>query len=260
MSIKDNFDLKKKIIILTGANGFLAKNFINEILKYNGKLILIDKDKLHVKKNKNLFFFKCDLSNESKVKKVFKSIKTKIGVPDILINNAAMNPSIKNIKKNDFSLENFSKNYWEKDIAHSLTTAFLCTKYFGKIQSSKKRCILNISSDLGLIAPNQEIYKNKKNSFYKPVSYSVVKHGIIGLTKYTSTFWCKKNIRCNAVAFGGVYKNQNKNFVNKLSKLIPIGRMAQQDEYNSTLIYLISDASSYMNGAVLVVDGGRTAW
>ena len=260
MTNKDNFDLKKKIVILTGANGFLAKNFINEILKYNGRIVLIDKDKMKIPKNKNLFFFKSDLSNESKVRKVFKLIKTKIGVPDILINNAAMNPSVKEIKKNDFSLENFSKSYWEKDIAHSLTSAFLCTKYFGKIESNKKRCILNISSDLGLIAPNQEIYKNKKKSFFKPVSYSVVKHGMIGLTKYTSTFWNKKNIRCNAVAFGGVYKNQDKNFVKKLSKLIPIGRMAKPEEYNSTLIYLISDASSYMNGSVLVIDGGRSVW
>ena len=172
-----------------------------------------------------------------------------------------MNPTPKEIKKQDFSLENFSKIYWDKDINSSLTSAFLCTKYFGKINSKKKRCIINISSDLGLIAPNQSIYQNKfKKNFFKPVSYSVVKHGIIGLTKYTSTFWAKNNIRCNAVAFGGVYTNQNKSFVNKLKKLIPLGRMAKVNEYNSTIIYLISDASSYMNGTVLIVDGGRTAW
>ena len=80
------------------------------------------------------------------------------------------------------------------------------------------------------------------------------------MTKYTSTFWAKNNIRCNAVAFGGVYTNQEKSFVKKLNKLIPLGRMAKVNEYNSTIIYLISDASSYMNGSVLVVDGGRTAW
>ena len=257
----NEFNLKNKIIILTGSEGLLAQNFIQSILKFNGKLILIDKKKRFKRSNKNLTFYKCDLTSELNVKKTFLKIAKKFGSPDVLINNAALNPTPKEIKKHDFSLENFSKIYWDKDINSSLTSAFLCTKYFGKIHSKKKRCIINISSDLGLIAPNQSIYQNKfKKIFFKPVSYSVVKHGIIGLTKYTSTFWAKNNIRCNAVAFGGVYTNQNKSFVNKLKKLIPLGRMAKVNEYNSTIIYLISDASSYMNGTVLVVDGGRTAW
>tara|TARA_Y100000294_G_scaffold176952_1_gene200837 strand:+ start:3199 stop:3978 length:780 start_codon:yes stop_codon:yes gene_type:complete len=258
--INNNFDLKNKTIILTGSEGFLAKNFIGEILNHNGKLILLDKKSKKKYYNKNISFFKCDLSSEKSVRKVFLKIKKNFNVPDILINNAALNPSVNEIKKNDFSLENFSFKYWEKDLKNSLTSAFLCTKYFGKFKSNKKRCILNISSDLGLVAPNQNIYKNKKKSNFKPVSYSVSKHGIIGLTKYTSTFWNKNNIRCNAVAFGGVYRNQNNTFVKKISKLIPLGRMAKHNEYNATIIYLISDASSYMNGAVLTVDGGRTAW
>lgn len=256
----NNFDLKHKIILLTGSSGLLAKNFILEILKFNGKIILLDKKKSKLAKNKNLFFLKCDLSSEAEVKKTFRHIEKKIGIPDVLINNAALNPQTREINNNDFSLENFQKSYWDKDIKNSLTTAFLCTKYFGKYNSKKKRVILNISSDLGVIAPNQSIYKNKKKENFKPVSYSVIKHGIIGLTKYTSTFWNEKNIRCNAVAFGGVYNKQKKAFVKKISKLIPMGRMAHENEYNSTIIYLISDASSYMNGAVVVVDGGRTAW
>ncbi len=257
----NEFNLKNKIIILTGSEGLLAQNFIQSILKFDGKIILIDKKKRFKRSNKKLFFYKCNLTSEVNVKKTFLKIFKKFGAPDVLINNAALNPTPKEIKKHDFSLENFSKKYWDEDINSSLTSAFLCTKYFGKIQSNKNRCIINISSDLGLIAPNQTIYQNKyTKKFFKPVSYSVVKHGIIGLTKYTSTFWAKNNIRCNAVAFGGVYTNQEKSFVKKLNKLIPLGRMAKVNEYNSTIIYLISDASSYMNGSVLVVDGGRTAW
>ena len=258
--ISNDFDLKNKTIILTGSEGFLAKNFIKTILRYNGKLILLDKKNKKKYINKNVKFYKCDLTSEKSVKKVFLRIKREFNTPDVLINNAALNPSTNEIKKNDFRLENFSMNYWSKDLSNSLTSAFLCTKYFGKFISNKQRCIINISSDLGLIAPNQNIYKRKKEINFKPVSYSVVKHGIIGLTKYTSTFWNKNNIRCNAVAFGVVYRNQNKFFVKKISNLIPLGRMAQENEYNATIIYLISDASSYMNGTVLTIDGGRTAW
>ena len=122
----------------------------------------------------------------------------------------------------------------------------------------KKGVIINVSSDLGIIAPDQRIYK--KSGFVKPVTYSVVKHGIIGLTKYTATFWNKKNIRCNALAFGGVYNNQDSLFLSKIKKLIPMNRMAHKNEYNSAIIFLISDASSYMNGSVTTIDGGRTAW
>ena len=155
--MKNNFDLRNKLILLTGSSGLLAKNFILEILNFNGKIILLDKKKPKMKKNKNLIFFKCDLSSELEVKRTFNYIEKKIGIPDILINNAALNPQTNEMKKNDFSLENFEKSYWDKDIKNSLTTAFLCTKYFGKFNSTKKRVILNISSDLGVIAPNQII-------------------------------------------------------------------------------------------------------
>ena len=144
-----------------------------------------------------------------------------------------------------------------------LTGALICTKIFGtEMSQNKSGVIINIASDLGIIAPNQTIYKidNKNQQNVKPVSYSVVKHGLIGLTRYTSTYWAKDGIRCNALAPGGVYTNQSSVFVNQLKKLIPLNRMAHVDEYQATLIYLCSDASSYMNGAVISVDGGRTAW
>ena len=116
--------------------------------------------------------------------------------------------------------------------------------------------ILNIASDLGIIAPNQDLYS--KNKFTKPVTYSVVKHGIIGLTKYTASYWAKKKIRCNAIAPGGMFNNQNKNFLNKINKIIPLGRMAKKKEYDDLILFLCSQASSYMTGSVVVADGGRT--
>ena len=120
----------------------------------------------------------------------------------------------------------------------------------------KKGTIINVSSDLGIIAPDQRIYK--KSSFVKPVTYSVVKHGIIGLTKYTASYWGKKNIRCNAIAPGGIYNKQDSSFVKNINKLIPLGRMAKKNEYNGLILFLCSDLSSYMTGSIIVADGGRT--
>ena len=139
----------------------------------------------------------------------------------------------------------------------SLKGSFLCTKVFGSYMSKfKKGSIINVSSDLGIIAPDQRIYG--KSGFIKPVTYSVVKHGIIGLTKYTASYWGKKNIRCNAIAPGGMFNNQNKSFVKKINNLIPLGRMAKNKEYNGLILFLCSELSSYITGSVIVADGGRT--
>jgi NAD(P)-dependent dehydrogenase (short-subunit alcohol dehydrogenase family) len=128
----------------------------------------------------------------------------------------------------------------------------------------KKGVILNIASDLGVIAPDQRIYRQDNVDAalqnVKPVTYSVIKHGIIGLTKYLATYWAEDGVRCNAFAPGGVYNNHPEGFLKKLTNLIPLGRMADIDEYKSAILFLCSDASSYMTGSVLNMDGGRTAW
>ena len=159
--------------------------------------------------------------------------------------------------KEKFELENFSAKVWKEDLNVGLTGSYLSTKIFGTYMAEKKSgVILNISSDLGIIAPNQGIYK--KTNFVKPVSYSVVKHGIIGLTKYTASYWAKKNVRCNAIAPGGIYNKQNANFLKNIKKIIPIGRMAKKNEYNDLILFLCSKSSSYITGSVIVSDGGRT--
>ena len=185
---------------------------------------------------------------------------------NILINNAAVDYKLdkdhkKIIKKT--RLETFDLNIWKKDINVGLTGALICTKIFGQ-QMVKQGggVILNIASDLSFISPDHRLYNKSdddlKRKVVKPISYSVVKHGVVGLTKYTANYWARRNIRCNAIAPGGIDNNQPVKFKNKIAKLIPMGRMAGRNEYESSILYLISDASSYMNGAVLVVDGGRT--
>ena len=252
---KISFNLKNKNIVITGGNGFLGSQITNALLNEKANIYIIDIKK--PKKRTSAKYFESDITNEQDLKKILKFFKLKKIKIDVLINNAAIDYSPLKSKKNNFKLEAFPNNLWDKDISVSLKGSYLCTKVFGSYMSKfKKGSIINVSSDLGIIAPDQRIYKN--SGFVKPVTYSVVKHGIIGLTKYTASYWGKKNIRCNAIAPGGIYNNQDSSFVKKINQLIPLGRMAKKNEYNGLILFLCSDLSSYMTGSVVVADGGRT--
>ena len=211
----------------------------------------------------NTQYFYCDITDESQIVTVRDSLLNKYGKIDILINNAAIDPKVKKQEgKNLSRLENFSLDQWNIELAVGLTGAMLCSKIFGyEMSKNESGVILNISSDLGLIAPDQRIYKKEKlldnEQPVKPVTYSIIKHGLIGLTKYLATYW-PGIVRCNALCPGGVYSGQTDHFVQNLSNLIPHNRMAKEDEYKAAIVFLLSDASSYMTGANLVIDGGRT--
>ena len=252
---KISLNLEDKNIIITGGNGFLGTQITNALLNEEANVYIIDIKK--PKKKTSAKYFKSDITNEQDLKKILKFFELNKIKVDVLINNAAIDYSPLKSKKNNFKLEAFPNNLWDKDISVSLKGSYLCTKVFGSYMSKfKKGSIINVSSDLGIIAPDQRIYKNI--GFVKPITYSVVKHGIIGLTKYTASYWGKKNIRCNAIAPGGIYNNQNSSFVKKINQLIPLGRMAKKNEYNGLILFLCSDLSSYITGSIVVADGGRT--
>ena len=255
-------DLKSKKIIISGGAGLIGSHFAELIIKNNGIPICLDisKTKLNNLKNKlkkfnkEFYTIEIDLTNEIKIINFTKKILKKYRKIDCLINNIASNKSF-NSKRSKF--ESFLVEDWEMDIKLGLTSNFLLTKHIIKhMCQNKSGNIINISSDLGIIAPNQSIYGNKK----KPVTYSVVKHGIIGFSKYLATYYAQFGIRSNALCPGGVNNNHNKEFVKKLTKLIPMGRMANKNDYDGIILYLISDYSKYMTGSVISVDGGRTSW
>ncbi len=270
------FLLDKKNIVITGSSGLLGDVYANVVLRYGGNPILIDsnkksldiqKKKIANKYKKNVMALNIDITNEDDIKKSIPKILKKFRKIDALINNAANNPKVEKNNKLNFSrLENFDLKDWENDIDVGLKGSFLCAKYYGAQISKNKNggTIINISSDLGLIAPDQRLYE-KKNLTHdlqpvKPVTYSVVKSGIIGLTRYLATYWSNKNVRCNAICPGGVENQQSKLFLNRVANLIPLKRLAKKDEYQGIIIFLLSDSASYLNGAIIPIDGGRSVW
>ena len=256
-------DLKDGIVIITGGSGLLGQQYCKAIEEINGLPVCLD-----IKKPEKGIWCECDITEEDQIIEALGELKQVWKHPVVgLINNAAIDPKFEKDSQNSpkSRLEHYSRADWDKEIAVGLTGAFLCTKVFGtEMAKNGKGSIVNISSVLGLIAPNQALYRDESKSEemqnFKPITYSVIKHGIIGITRYTATYWAKNNVRCNAIAPGGVYNNHSDEFVSKLSKYIPLGRMADKNEYNESIKFLISDASSFMTGSILSIDGGQTCW
>ncbi len=272
----NKFSLKDKVIIITGALGLLGKQHVEAVCEAKGIPVLIDLnqkeidiyiDTISKKYNVDISGYAVNITDEKQVLNSCKLIISKYKKIDGLINNAANNPKQENkgIKNND-RLENFNIDKWDLDLDVALKGSFLCIKHFGfKIsQNPSGGSIVNISSDLGLIAPDQSIYKveglDDNDQPVKPITYSIVKTGIIGMTRYVATYWANKGVRCNTLCPGGVENDQDKDFIKKLKNKIPMNRMAKKDEYKGSIIYLLSDASSYVNGATLAADGGRSVW
>ena len=274
--LENIFRLDGKVIVITGAAGLLGRKHAEAIACYGGTPILLDlseqavnklADELNNKYNIDSVGFSIDITDEDAIKSNVNQIVESFGKIDGLINNAANNPKVDDSVAVNFSrLENFPIDIWNDDIDVGLTGSFLCAKYYG-YQISKNPnggSIVNISSDLGLVAPDQRLYSKhglpEDQQPVKPVTYSVVKAGIIGLTRYLATYWAKKNVRCNAMCPGGIQNGQPEEFLYEVSQKIPMDRLANVDEYQGTLVWMLSDASSYLNGAIIPVDGGRTAW
>ena len=264
------FNLKNQFALITGASGLLGYEHAKALLEVNANVIITDIKMKTLEKNlkklkksyplRNIIKQRLDVTKESSVLRCKKYLDKKGIFVSILVNNAAFNPSNEKLKSKLF--ENYNLKSWRKEIDVGLTGAFICSKVFGNGMAKKnKGVILNISSDLSVISPDHRLYnKGSKINNAKPVTYSVAKTGLIGLTRYLATYWSNKNIRCNAISPGGVFNDHNKNFVNKIKKLIPMGRMAKKDEYRSAVQFLCSDASSYLTGQNLVIDGGRSIW
>jgi len=266
--------LSGKSIIVTGASGLLGNQFIHAIAKHGGIPILVDLDVNRLKDQAltiqgeygiKPFYYSADVTTEIQLQDVLNDLRRNNVILSGLVNNAARNPKMQTHAINETNrIESFSIETWHNDLDVSLLGSFLCSKIFGTwMAENTGGIILNISSDLGLIAPDQRLYRlagrKPEDQPVKPVTYSVAKAGIIGLTRYLATYW-PGIIRSNCLCPGGVENGQDQEFMTKLTSLIPLNRMAKLDEYNDLLVFMLSPSSSYLNGAVISADGGRTCW
>ena len=270
--ISSLFDLTDKNIVITGSAGLLGSQYAYTLSEAGANVILIDvnerentklekflKQKFHTEAKS----YTGDISKKSELvemkRKILDDFKTVYG----LVNNAAYTAkgSRKESVKYASSFEEFPFELWAKSIDINLTGVFLCCQEFGKIMlKQKKGVIVNISSIYGLVGADQRIYGESKLNTH--ISYASTKGAIVNLTRYLAAYWHGKNIRVNTLTPGGVIDEsyQSKEFIKKYSEKTILGRMARSDEYNGALLFLMSDASSYMTGANLVIDGGWTAW
>lgn len=276
-SVRAQFDLTDRVAVITGGGGLLGVHHAEAIAEMGGRPVLVDldgdraqavADQLAERHGVQALGLAADITMGDAVAEMVRKIMQRFGHIDILINNAARNPKQERLDADSGAssrLEHFSVADWNLDMAVGLTGAFLCSRQIGIEMARQGRgVILNIASDLGVIAPDQRIYRRAgvpdDRQPVKPVSYSVVKHGLIGLTRYLATYWADQGVRVNALSPGGVYTGQEEGFVKRLTDLIPLGRMAHEEEYKAAVVFLVSDASSYMTGANLMMDGGRTVW
>lgn len=275
MGVRDRFDLTGRVAVITGGAGLLGVKHAEAVAEMGGVPVLLDiagdraaacAAKLAAAYERPAHGLGADITQPAQIESALEKVLSLCGRVDILINNAANNPKVETQNGKQWSrFENFPLGVWEQDVAIGLTGAFLCSQVFGsELARRGGGVILNIASDLSVIAPDQRIYRDSNlpddQQPVKPVTYSVVKAGLVGLTRYLATYWADKGVRVNALSPGGVYNGQDEAFVQRLTNLIPMGRMAQPDEYKAVIAFLVSDASAYMTGVNVVMDGGRTVW
>jgi len=275
--VNNLFDLTGRVAIITGGAGLLGRKHAEAIAEAGGIPVIADLKPSSAEETARSIREKypvdsrglaVDITRRDSIEALLQGVLAHYQRVDILINNAANNPKVEDKKpgQEEWSrFENFPIEAWQADLMVGLTGAFLCSQVIGSVMAAGHGgVILNIASDLAVIAPDQRIYRKpglpEEAQPVKPVTYSVVKSGLIGLTRYLATYWASQNVRVNALSPGGVYNGQPDEFVQKLTALIPMGRMAHVDEYKGAVLFLVSDASSYMTGGNLIIEGGRTVW
>jgi len=273
----ENFDLRGRVAVITGGAGLLGTEHAIALARTGANVVITDingeaAQEVSRRLARDHALESCiglhmDVTDGDSVRGVRDELLARYEAVNILVNNAAVDPKVRKESgvAESSRFENFPLDQWNYQIDVGLTGAFLCCQSFGGwMAHNGGGVILNIASDLSVIAPDQRIYRKQdlpeSQQPVKPVTYSVIKTALVGLTRYLATYWAGKNIRVNALSPGGVYVNQPDEFVRKLTQLIPMGRMARRDEYHSAVQFLCSDASSYMTGQNIVLDGGRSVW
>lgn len=267
------FDLQGRVVVVTGGLGQLGFEFARGLLGYGARVALLDhvtdqgviQAKLDALGGSDVCYVPGDVTHRGSLVEALTSIERRWGVaPFGLINNAALDAPPDAPPEENGPFETYPESSWDKVMEVNVKGVYLCCQVFGsRMAKAGAGSIANISSIYGLVSPNQDIYEYRRRGgeqFFKPVAYSVSKSALFNLTRYLATYWARAGVRVNTLTLAGVFNNQNEEFLREYCSRIPVGRMAKREEYNGAIVYLMAEASSYMTGSNMVVDGGWTAW
>jgi NAD(P)-dependent dehydrogenase (short-subunit alcohol dehydrogenase family) len=270
---QDIFSVQGKIVIVTGGLGQLGRQFSLALSDRGARVAIFE---VHVDEQRvadrfgercaddSFLFLPVDVTQRSSIEAGLNQVNATWGVPYALINNAAIDSPPNAPTEENGPFESYPESSWDGVMQVNVKGVFLCCQVVGgQMAAAGRGSIINICSTYGIVSPDQRIYEYRRKggaSFFKPVAYSASKSALLNLTRYLATYWAGKNVRVNTLTFGGVFNNQDEEFLKGYCARVPLGRMAREDEYNGAIIFLVSDASSYMTGSNVVIDGGWTAW
>jgi len=268
------FDLEGRAVIVTGGAGLLGREYGRALADAGAHVVLADVDEAGVADvaadlahdGASVTAIGTDVTDEQDVARLVRTTVSAFGRIDGLVNNAALDPKVEGQASANLAstFETFPLDLWNRSLAVNLTGMFLCAREVAPPMLAQGRgAIVNVSSTYGMVGPDQRLYEPADPvgaKQIKPVAYSVTKSGVLGLTRYLAAYWAGTGIRVNTLTPGGVRNGQPLEFVDRYSARTPMGRMAERQEYSGAVLFLLSDASSYMTGSNLVVDGGWTAW
>ena len=266
------FDVENRVVVVTGGLGQLGRQFSLSLLECGAKVAIFDSgvregsawEHFSTAIKDRLCLVAVDVTSRKSIEAGLAQVKDKWGVPHALINAAALDAPPDAPANENGPFENYPESSWDQVIDVNLKGVFLCCQVAGgEMAAAGRGAIINIGSIYGLVSPDQRVYEYRRAGgapFFKPVAYSASKSGLSNLTRYLATYWAKRNVRVNMLTLGGVFNNQDEEFLKAYCDRVPMGRMAREEEYNGAVIFLISDASAYMTGSNLVIDGGWTAW
>lgn len=270
---RDPFDISDRVVVVTGGLGQLGRQYCLSLADRGARVAVLDvsnaEDRVRERygnraADANLLFLEADVTSRESLDRALQQVERRWGPPHALVNNAALDSPPGAPAAENGPFESYPEASWDRVMEVNAKGVFLCCQVFGGRMAEEGRgSIVNISSIYGVVSPNQTIYEYRRQAgqvFYKPVAYSASKSALLNLTRYLATYWAPRGVRVNSLTLAGVFNGQDAAFLSEYCRLVPLGRMAREDEYNGAIVYLVSDASSYMTGSNMVIDGGWTAW